>query len=193
MVGPLVDYHSRLGLHGFLQGYSAAKTKSLFTGATFAQAGFYDEYARSLNELATRDADVDISVISILETQLRRGLCFFSVNHPTSGLLAPYCQAIMAHLESRGLANPSGLPADPSVGAETLAGNVIFPIYPEIAAHHGLPALGSYAFKPVGGHINPLNLQDFLTAEFKIFEKHGKSALAASPAGQQAKASFGFI
>ena len=77
------------------------------------------------------------------------------------------------------------LPFDPNMCTETLANNVIFPIYPEIAARHGIPQFGSYHFKPVGSRVNSISLESFIGKEYDALSSVGAPALAATPIGQQ--------
>jgi hypothetical protein len=190
IVGPLIDYHSRLSLYGFLRGLSLEETRSLFCGETYRAVGYYDEYSASMTELRRRDEGVDVPVSAILEDLIQKAMCFFSVNHPTSAVLGPYCDTIVRFLEEMGLGRHSGMPADSLMCAESLAGNAIFPIYPEVAEHHGMKAFGSYAFKAPGSRINPMDLPTFLAAEFGVFERVGVEALSRTATAREIMARF---
>jgi hypothetical protein len=190
ILGPLGDYHSRLALFGFLRGWTPVETAALFCGSVYRDIGYYDEYAVSMAEMKERDKAVDVPVSKDLEHLLRKAMCLFSVNHPSSTLLAPYCNEIVRYLEDRGLGRHSGLPIDPSLCADSLANNAIFPIYPEIATYHGVAQLGSYVFKALGTRINPMNLRAFLAGEFKAFSDVGAEALATTINAKQILAKF---
>jgi hypothetical protein len=193
IVGPLVDYHSRIALFGFLNGLPLEDTEALYCHKTYQAVGYYDEFAASMKAIRDRDKDVDVPVSAMLEYLLPKAVCLFSVNHPSSALLSPYCNDIVRYLERRGLGLHSGLPADSFVCAESLAGNAIFPIYPEIAAHHGMASLGSYAFKAVGSRVNPMNLPTFLAAEFGAFQNVGAETLAQTVTGKQIMERFSML
>jgi hypothetical protein len=189
-LGPLGDYHSKLAIHGFMRGMTVSETLSLFSERSYARLGYFEEFSRSLATLKERDSVADVPVTRFLESKLRSVWCFFSFNHPTSELFAAYAPEVIDFLASRGLAKHSGVPATPSLCAENLAGNVIFPIYPEIAAHHGVAHLGSYSFKPDGTWVNPMSLEQFLILEFEAFEQVGRETLALSHAAQNIAAQF---
>ena len=89
VAGPVGDYHSRLALFGFLRGLTRNACVALFRDDVFAHGGYYDTYAQSLAELQARDAELDCRVTDILEHAMRRDLCFFSINHPTTGRIRP--------------------------------------------------------------------------------------------------------
>jgi hypothetical protein len=180
VTGPLIDYHSKIAVHGYLRDLSIEKTTTLYTETTYCELRFYEEMSLSLETLKTRDSQVDIPISNLLPDYLQRALCFFSVNHPTSALLAPYCHHIIRSLAAQGLGSPSGVPLDSGLCADTLANNVIFPIYPEIAARHGIPWLGSYVFRLPNARSNPVDLAHIIAAEFECFNTIGREVLMQS-------------
>ncbi|MDE2318370.1 MAG: hypothetical protein KGK02_01570 [Rhodospirillales bacterium] len=184
VAGPLGDAHSKLAIHGFMTGQTVDQTLRLFCSETYEKLGYFNEFVLSFNELTKRDAIVDVPVTRYLKETLKTNLCFYSFNHPTSLVFSVYAAGIIQHLASLGLVQPSNLPADESLCAENLAANIIFPVYPEIAAYHRVPHIGSYAFKPVGPWVNPIDLRRFLTLEFEAFENVGRETLALSHAAQ---------
>lgn len=190
VAGPLGDAHSKIAIHGFMTGLTIAETRALFCEQTFARLGYFQEFHISLETLRERDRAVDVSVTRFLAETLGSALCFYSFNHPTPTVFSAYAADVMQHLVSRGLTDHSGFPADPALCTETLAGSVIFPVYPEIAAHHGVPQIGSYTFKPEGAWVNPLNLNSFLAREFEAFAAVGRETLALSHAAQNIAAHF---
>ena len=181
VMGPLGDYHSKLAIHGFLKGLSVPDTMALFCTRSYEMLGYYDEYAQSMSTLAERDRIVDVPVTRILDEKLRSALCLFSVNHPTPALLSAYCYEVTRYLEDNGFGQYSGMPPDPSMCGESLANSAIFPIYPEVAAHHGVPSFGSYSFKPEGARVNALDLFTFLTREFDTFSEVRRGRIGGLP------------
>ena len=190
VAGPLGDAHSKLAIHGFMTGQTIDQTLRLFCAETYTKLGYFEEFSASLNELTKRDVTVSVPVTRHLEETLKTNLCFYSFNHPTPLVFSTYAAEIIRHLASLGLARPSGFPADPSLCAANLAESIIFPVYPEIAAHHGVPHIGSYTFKPAGPWVNPISLKQFLTLEFEAFEQVGRETLALSHAAQNIAAQF---
>ena len=181
--GPLGDYHSRLAVHGFMAGLDVVQTVALFREEIFAALGFREAYAASLTELRERERQVDVPVADLLEKMLRREACLFSVNHPTTAVVARYAQAIAAALDGKGIGRRSSWPADPALLPNLLATGASFPVYPAIAAWHGVPWLGSYAFRAEGlGNTPavPFDLEHFITREFAFFADAGRERLAAN-------------
>lgn len=193
VTGPLGDAHSKLAIHGFMAGLTVDQTMNLFSYQNYACLGYFDEFSASLDELTKRDSSVDVPVTRSLEQQLLTALCFYSFNHPTPAVFNAYTPHVMQYLVSRGFVQHSTCPADPFICAENLAENIIFPVYPEIAAYHGVPHIGSYAFKPVGPWVNPMSLNRFLTLEFEAFEEVGREELARSYAAQNIAVKFALL
>lgn len=193
VTGPLGDAHSKLAIHGFMTGQTVEQTLRLFCTETYAKLGYFEEFSASFGELTKRDATVNVPITQHLKETLKTNLCFYSFNHPTALVFSNYAAHIMSHLSALGLAKPSGYPPDPSLCAVTLAESIIFPVYPEIAAHHGVPHIGSYTFKPAGPWVNPISLKQFLTLEFEAFKQVGRETLALSHAAQNIAAQFNVL
>lgn len=191
--GPLGDYHSCLALFGFVQNLTPSETLALFNNDVYQSAGYYDFYSSSLKELQRRDSEVDVRVTDILEEAMHQELCFFSVNHPTSALLAPFARLIMRHLASLGICRPSEISASNFLYENCLIRSSVFPVYPEIAARHGMPGIGSYVFKPDGGTINSIDLPQFIEGEFAAFQEVGRDVMAATPTAQEQVRRFSFL
>ena len=181
LVGPLRDYHSRICLFAYLRGFDPGVTRTLFRGGVYERLGYFGQHDKSIAELSWRDTGVDVSVKDILLDAIPRELCFFSVNHPTAALFSRYSAAILRHLELRGLAMRADAVFGPMFFANPLAENAIFPIYPEIARHHGIAEPGSYWFKPEGQAAGLLDLPEFIAAEFAAFRAADQSALRRLP------------
>jgi hypothetical protein len=183
ITGPLSDYHSKVAILGYVAGFSVDQTVRLFCDDNFQKLGFYEEYSRSMTELARRDATLTISYTEEIAKLLREDLCFFSVNHPTSFLLSHFCQKVCNWLETQGLAGCTGWICRPSSLPNHLAHDVCFPVYPEIAAKFDLPFLGSYEFKPATIGDTPvtcLNLREFVDAEFRCLAEIPPTTLEGS-------------
>lgn len=178
--GPIGEYHSQIALLGYLMGMDVASTVRLYVHPVYAHLGFYDEYQSSLDEMARRDATTDIPIGDILPVQLRQGICFLSQNHPTSLLLCPYINKIAHWVSSRGLVDHSGADLSPEAAVNYLAYSTVFPVYPEIAQHHGMPYGGSYVFRtPTIGDApsRPLSLEAFVTGEYEAFRAGDRGVL----------------
>jgi hypothetical protein len=186
--GPLGDYHSRIALLCYLRGQTVAETLALFRHETYEAMGYYDAYATSLAELVHRDAGVDVSIAPDLPRLLREDLCFLSVNHPTSWLFSSYSATVARWLEKQGVTRMSGWASGPMGMVNHLASAAIYPIYPEIAARHGLARPGSYVFQSAMVGDVPATCFDlgaFITASFAAYDQIGRDVLAQSHQGRE--------
>jgi Polysaccharide biosynthesis enzyme WcbI len=185
VLGPLGDYHSKIALYAFINNLPMLEALDLYCNTSYSLAGYYDEFSSSFGELKRRDAEVDVPVSKLLEKIISERLCFLSVNHPSLALFLAYADQIAATLAERNLIVRSNMPAQVGYFRESLADNVIFPIYPEFAARHGLPEWGSYSFKPEGVNVNPISLREYVEGEYAVFSKLGPDALMRSHHGLQ--------
>jgi hypothetical protein len=184
VLGPLGDYHSKIALYAFVNEMPMQDALRLYSDVSYSKIGYYEEFATSFAELKRRDADVAVPVSNLLQSLIRERLCFLSVNHPSLALFVAYADQIAAALATRNVVERSNLPAQVDYFRESLADNVIFPVYPEIAVRHGVSGWGSYAFKPEGPNVNPIGLREYLEGEYALFSKLGADALLKSHHGR---------
>ena len=192
--GPLGDYHSRLALLAYLKGLDVDQAIAAFCDETYQKMGYYDVYQASLNEISSREHEVDVPMAADLPALMRKDLCLFSVNHPTSMLFSHYAAKVARWLSDSDVATMSTWSGGPMGLVNHLASSSIFPIYPELAARFGLEYPGSYAFKPplIGDDtVNPLDLESFVEQSFVMFEEHGRELLATTHQGRDALVQFG--
>ena len=140
-----------------------------------------------------RDIHADIPISSIIEGLLTQNVCFYSVNHPTSAVFAPYADMAVKYLEKNNFGLRSGLPTSYLMSGVSLAQDAIYPVYSQIAVRHNVPSTGSYAFKPIGAFKNPISLNEFLKGEYEAFQKAGRDALSQTVAGKQVLDKLGAI
>ncbi|MDC7682866.1 WcbI family polysaccharide biosynthesis putative acetyltransferase [Asticcacaulis sp. BYS171W] len=184
--GPLGDYHSRLALLGYLMGLEPAQTEKLYRAEVYHQLGYFNAFQESLEEMRRRDETTDIPIGSLLEERLRLGVCFFSHNHPTSFLMAPYVGKIARTLHERGLIRYTGFEPRPEEVLNFLAASWIFPVYPELTQEHSLPYKGSYIYRTetVGDHPSSvITLSDFVRAEYDAFAQGDQAQLRTTYPG----------
>jgi hypothetical protein len=182
--GPLGEYHSKLAVLGYMKGLSAEQTIDLFRDDVYRRLGYYDMYHESMVKLRRRDEWLDIPFTEELTRLLKEDFCFFSVNHPTSFLVSRFCDKAAGHFEAQGLARKVSWPRCVSAFPNHLAQSAIFPIYPEVAAAHGVPYDGSYIFKPQTFGDNPatcLDMPAFVRAEFDAFRALSPEMLMQVP------------
>ena len=179
--GPLDDYHSRICLASYLRGYPPEVTRNLFCWASYERLGYFAQHDKSIKELRFRDRQVDVSVLDVLVEAVTQELSFLSVNHPTAALFAPFAGAVLKFLAAHNLALVAPGRINPYLLENSLVAAPVFPIYPEIAHHHGVGHLGSYWFKRSGWRANVLDLREFIAAEFAAFQAVDQAALRALP------------
>ncbi len=192
--GPIGDYHSLIALLSFLMGLTPEQAVMLYCDAVYSRMGFYEEFAESLAELKRRDEETTIPIGDDLEHLVRQGLSFLSHNHPTSFVLAPYVNKIAAWLAERGHVSLTGLHIQPSEMINFLANSTIFPIYPEIVAHHDLAYEGSYVFRtPTYGDLpaKTFSLLEFVRGEHEAFRHADGKSLRDSYPGNLLMMKFG--
>ena len=194
--GPLGDYHSGVALMAYLRGRSIEQTLALFRDDIYTAMGYHDAYAASLAELVHRDVGVDVSIAADLPMLLEQELCFLTVNHPTSWLFSHYAGTIARWLEAQGVTRRSGWASGPMGLINYLASAAIFPVYPEIAARHGLERIGSYVFQTATIGDEPaacLNLESFVTGSFAAYDSIGREMLSNSHQGRTIMANHGHV
>ena len=185
--GALGDYHSKIALMGYLHGLPADSTLALYCDETYQELGYYDEYEESLAELRRRESEVDIPFADEMAALIPQDLCFFSVNHPTSFLIAAYAEKIAGWLEEKGVSERTDCPRNPVYFVNYLASTGIFPVYPEIASRFGLNYSGSYLFKPLTPGNNPvchLDLAEFVEEEYAAYGAFSYEEIANSHQGR---------
>ncbi|RVT89273.1 hypothetical protein EOD42_25535 [Rhodovarius crocodyli] len=180
--GPLGDYHSQLVFFAFLAGVSEQECFALFNDRTFAALKYFDQFDASLQEFRRREEAVDVVFAEEMGRLVRERIGFLSVNHPNNFLTWVYANRILDHLESLGVP-VERFPIDDGYLFNHLAHAPIWPIYPEIARHHGLPTPGFYGFKPQSMGDTPaplLSLKELIAGQYK--------ALAEAPREQLLRA-----
>lgn len=181
IVSPLGDYHSKLALWSFATGKQPDQAADYFRDDVYEALGYYGEWDLSLQEAQKRDQAVDVPVHDIIPQVARRETAFYSFNHPSPALVAPFAARIIAYLQTATLVEASGIGADPHMIGSPLVLSSVFPVYPEVARKHGLPPhIGSYAFKPNGAGINPFSLDTFLSRSHRLYEKYGREKILQS-------------
>lgn len=178
--GPIGDYHSQIALLAYLMGLTTEAAAKMYCDKVYACMDYYSEHQESVAELQRRDETTTIPVGELIEERLRAGLCFLSHNHPTSFLLAPYINKIADWLQQKGIVERSGQDILPEELVNFLAFSSAFPVFPELAKHHGLSFPGSYVFRTATVGDLPsstLSLAEFIEAEYRSFTHVDKAFL----------------
>lgn len=161
--GPMGSNHSALVLHAFLRGLDEQAASALFCDEVFSAVGYFDARAESdrhFRAQLTRFGLLDEAEFAPL---LASGCFMHNTIHPKLPVIAALARAL---LRKAGIVPALRYPEN--FMADDLANNVIWPVYPEIARHHGLQG-GEYAFqfKPVPKHT--YDLDRFIAQSFAAY------------------------
>ena len=181
MDGVLDQYHSRLALWGFMNDLSIEDTAALFCDETFRKVNYYSEWDASLKRFVQSEGDVDLPFTQRYVDLLRQRVGMYVVNHPAPVVFLEWAKTLIGALASKGLVRPRGWTPDECALPHHFSDTAIFPVYPEVAAHHNLPFDGSYIFKSKGFDGSSfLSLRQFIQSEFDVFERSGRDAILNS-------------
>ena len=170
-------YHSRIALVAWRMGLSVPQAAALYTGRTYAAAGYLDAWDKQRQLLVASFATAGIDIAADVLRWSRRGCFMHTVNHPHVACLFDVARALAPRLDTRVVDFPTP-PAD------NLAANAIFPCYPEIAANTG--TRGSLLFK-LSKRDTVVDLTEFLTLSFFTYDRHQSPDLNLDP-GDEARA-----
>lgn len=163
---PLGQYHSAIVLTAHRLGLDATRTAALFREDVFGRLGYLDHWEPAVRELSAAAAQVGFSLDRELTRWARRGAFMHLMNHPKAFVLGDIAKRL---LSEAGL-TPEPVDVEDYLGDE-LAHDVIWPLYPPVAAQFGLT--GSYLFKARarGGTFPALyDLPGFVAASFALYQ-----------------------
>lgn len=163
--GPMGTNHSALVLHGYLSGYDEAETQGLFQHRVFEQLGYYR--AREESDAHMRAQFARYGLLDENElTPLHEGGCFMhNTLHPKLPVIAMLARMLLAKAGIEPLIRyPENLMAD------EMASNVVWPVYPEIAAHFGVTG-GEYVFQHKPTAKGTFDLAQFIAGSFAAYRQ----------------------
>lgn len=180
---PVGEYHSIIALKAFLEGRSAEETEALYNRETFERFGYLDLVDQSWAELELRAKRLDVNWAPLLSELKALGVFTYTVNHPDNrAMLAVACHA----------ARELGIPLEDSKQdlqryfVDELSTGIVLPVFPEIAAHHGLDGRGSRNYRGSRQRNYPMiSLGQMIRESFEIYAAENRDKLAAS--GQRAR------
>jgi Polysaccharide biosynthesis enzyme WcbI len=175
--GALGQHHSGIALFGYLAGLSVDAALRLYEAQVFEKLGYFDLWGwNSSHLIETIRMNYSLDLQPDLIRWSRSGCFMFTVNHPKPRVFHDLARRLLD------LAGVSWNPVDfDNYALDDLARDVIFPIYPAIAEHFGIP--GSYVFKaaeyfPAGIRIGAfLNLPEFVRASYRVYARHSSADL----------------
>lgn len=121
--GPLGEYHNKTILNGWLLGISQEQVVEWLSDPFYNRQEYGKEDAKSLDELKSREASVDIKIADFIEATRGKSRTFFTFNHPSSVLLIEYAKRICQHISGT-MGNDSSI----DVSSEPL--NQLIPLVP---------------------------------------------------------------
>ncbi|HEX3551362.1 MAG TPA: GSCFA domain-containing protein, partial [Candidatus Elarobacter sp.] len=161
---PLGQYHSSLAFWGWQHGLSVERTLELFTGPVFEHLNFFRFWNAARHAQLAEANDAGFPFDALLARWRQLGCFMHSVNHPKLVAIADLSRALAARAGIEVVVErPEDYLEDP------LLRSSVWPIYPEIGKHLGIP--GAYAFKPPGPSLEtqPMGLRDFVAASFATY------------------------
>ncbi len=163
---PLGQYHSAIALTAHRLGLDLRRTAALFREDVFARLGYLDHWEPAVRELSAAAAQGGFDLDRELTRWARRGAFMHVMNHPKAFVLGDIARRL---LREAGL-DPAPVEIEDYLGDE-LVQDVVWPIYPPVAAQFGLT--GSYLFKTrARGEAFPIlyDLPGFLAASFALYD-----------------------
>ena len=168
---PMNGCHSLITLYGWANKLSVSQTLAMFNDVNFETLGFYSSWHDSVQFLKDQALEVNINIEKYLNKWLTSEKSFLVPTHPSITIMNDICTELMLRDGFEETINKKAetLPADPFVS------EVIWPVYPEIAANIG--CAGSYTFSRQRGDdrvhwkkpTETLSLQSFVEESFQQY------------------------
>lgn len=171
---PIASANSAIITAAWMRGYSVAETAGLFREDTFRELGYFDHWDISESSLLHRADALGMDLRGELADWRRTGCFLHCPNHPKTTPLAGLARSILGLLKIQPKVKyPEGLVSD------QLANNLIWPVYPEIAASYGLR--GEYIFRGKEQKGNSgegcYDLEQFVSSCFAMWHEEPKEGL----------------
>ena len=163
--------NSAIALHCWKSGLEPSDAVALFQGSVYSQLGYFDHAEQAKADFLEQASSLGFDMRDELARWLAAGVPLYCPNHPKLIVLAGLARAAATRLgQSPSLRYPENLIID------SLAGNLVWPVYPEIAS--ALGASGEYVFKPAelgnhyGNSVPIYALSEFVEKSYEAYAKH---------------------
>lgn len=172
---PLGDYNSALVVYGWMKKLSIKETLALFCEAVFEHLSYFEYMAHGDEYMLQEGLKTSIDMAPLLAGWKKRGCFAHSVNHPK---LFVICDIARALLKNAGI--ECVVPEPERFLTDPLA-EVIWPVYPEIAARIGTE--GDYWFKVPTSKCRPgrtveiIGLEQFIERSFELYRNFPRDQL----------------
>ena len=159
---------SAICLYSWLRGWSAEETVGLYRGEVYRALGYLEAWEPSMQELLEDGQAAGFDLRGPLESWQRDGCFVFTPNHPYLRVLAD-----LARLSAERLGLTIAVRYPERMMADPFAANLVWPIYPEVAAALGVA--GQPFFKRGGMPKLGENLFDIRTFVERSYANYGKT------------------
>jgi len=188
LVGPTMDYHSRIAIAAYLAGMKAAEAASLYNRLVFRRLGYLESFAGECALLTEQWARFDFFVAPLLHRWLSGGCFMYSVNHPKVLPLLDLARAACARM--------AVVPENPEVGAaeieDTLRAFPTHPVFSDIAEAAGVAPEGIFRTgMNEKGNFHAFNTEEFVRADYQAFETVKRGVLFRADGVAAALAALG--
>jgi hypothetical protein len=169
--GAIGQHHSALALFSYRAGLPAEAALRLYEPEVFETLGYFDVWGAASAQLLALAKSYSLDLSADFLRWARRSCFMYTINHPK-----PHVFFDMA----RRLLDKAGIAQEPvdfeNYAIDDLARDVVFPVYPAIAEHYGIP--GSYVFKaaqysPGGLNIGGFwDIPGFVRESYRVYARH---------------------
>ncbi|HTT85201.1 MAG TPA: WcbI family polysaccharide biosynthesis putative acetyltransferase [Rhizomicrobium sp.] len=160
--------HSRLVVTGHMLGMSAQEIACAFHRRTYEQAGYFSVFESERDALLANFAEAGIDISADFDGWMARGDFLYSSNHPKAFVFA---DILLRALSGRFLPAAEHAHAREILAQvpDYLEDSIRWPVYPEIAAHHGFEGSLSWRLTEAAGGAS-LALGQFVLQSFEILD-----------------------
>jgi len=99
--GPLGDYHNKTFFDSWKEGVMVKEVLNRHVDFDYNEGKYSNVINSTMEELETREKDVDIKMTDIIKKDLDKYRLFFTINHPTMRLLTQMAERILKKAELR--------------------------------------------------------------------------------------------
>lgn len=166
VVGPTMDYHSRIAVAAYLAGMSAAEAASLYNRLVFRRLGYLESFSKECALLTAHWAGYDIDAAPLLQGWRETGCFMHSVNHPKVAPLLDLARVACTLMEI--------VPENPGVSADDVDDTLkVFPIHPvfaDIAQAAGVAPEGMFrTAMNQDGNFHAFGIEEFVHESYRVF------------------------
>lgn len=182
------NLHARIAVSAYVLGLSVSQTVAGFRADTYDRLGYFSLFEPEKRQLLDRFASSGIDLAPAFERWRAKGLFLYTYNHPVPLVF----NDILLEVALGRLLDPSRRAwAEDALAAvpDYLAPSIRWPVYPEIAAHHGIEANFHWRTGESAGPIS-MTLADFVARTFETLARYPGLSAACIPAFDHCRAAL---